>query len=75
MTDMQCLFQVSSSKLLMGGHQDKLIDLDLTKMTETAIVSNAYNFNVEPIILIIINFTKLQSKLEFDDSKRYLSDT
>ncbi|XP_037294341.1 PAN2-PAN3 deadenylation complex catalytic subunit PAN2 isoform X2 [Manduca sexta] len=37
MTDMQCLFQLSSSKLLMGGHQDKLINLDLNKMTETVI--------------------------------------
>ncbi|XP_049694170.2 PAN2-PAN3 deadenylation complex catalytic subunit PAN2 isoform X2 [Helicoverpa armigera] len=37
MTDMQCIFQVSSTKLMMGGHQDKLIDLDLNKMAETAI--------------------------------------
>ncbi|KAF9415411.1 hypothetical protein HW555_006938 [Spodoptera exigua] len=37
MTDMQCLFQVSATKLLMGGHQNKLIDLDLNRMTETAI--------------------------------------
>lgn len=39
MTDMQCLYQVNSTKLLMGGHQDKLIDLDLNKMVETIIVS------------------------------------
>ncbi|XP_075977787.1 PAN2-PAN3 deadenylation complex catalytic subunit PAN2 isoform X2 [Anticarsia gemmatalis] len=37
MIDMQCLYQVSTTKLLMGGHQDKLIDLDLTKMIETVI--------------------------------------
>ncbi|XP_004924145.2 PAN2-PAN3 deadenylation complex catalytic subunit PAN2 isoform X1 [Bombyx mori] len=37
MTDMQCLYQVNSTKLLMGGHQDKLIDLDLNKMVETII--------------------------------------
>lgn len=39
MTDMQCLFHVNSSKLLMGGHQNKLIDLDITKMVENVIVS------------------------------------
>ncbi|KAJ2948950.1 hypothetical protein O0L34_g5888 [Tuta absoluta] len=37
MTDMQCLYQVSKTKLLMGGHQDKLLDLDLNKMVETVI--------------------------------------
>ncbi|KAM3962664.1 PAN2-PAN3 deadenylation complex catalytic subunit PAN2 [Aphomia sociella] len=37
MTDMQCLFQVSPTKFLMGGHQDKLLDLDLNKMAETVI--------------------------------------
>lgn len=39
MTDMQCLFQVNSNKFLMGGHQDKLLELDLNKMAETVIVS------------------------------------
>lgn len=39
MREMQCLYQVSSTKLLMGGHQDKLLELDLTKMKETVIVS------------------------------------
>ncbi|CAH0715721.1 unnamed protein product, partial [Brenthis ino] len=37
MTDMQCLFQVNSHKFLMGGHQDKLLELDLNKMAETVI--------------------------------------
>ncbi|XP_038209667.1 PAN2-PAN3 deadenylation complex catalytic subunit PAN2 isoform X1 [Zerene cesonia] len=37
MTEMQCLFQPSPTKLLMGGHQDKLIDFDVTKMTESVI--------------------------------------
>ncbi|CAH0398456.1 unnamed protein product [Chilo suppressalis] len=37
MTDMQCLYQVSTTKLLMGGHQDKLLELDLTKMKEIVI--------------------------------------
>ncbi|KAL4707760.1 hypothetical protein ACJJTC_001706 [Scirpophaga incertulas] len=38
MTDMQCLYHVSTHKLLMGGHQDKLLELDLTKMKETVIL-------------------------------------
>lgn len=42
MTDMQCLFQVNATKLLMGGHQDKLLELDLNKMMETVIVSVVY---------------------------------
>ncbi|XP_073956897.1 PAN2-PAN3 deadenylation complex catalytic subunit PAN2 isoform X2 [Choristoneura fumiferana] len=37
MTDMQCLHQVGPTKLMIGGHQDTLIDLDLTKMVETVI--------------------------------------
>ncbi|KAL0883341.1 hypothetical protein ABMA27_016748 [Loxostege sticticalis] len=37
MTDMQCLYQVSTTKLLMGGHQDKLLELDLTSMKDTVI--------------------------------------
>ncbi|XP_072949046.1 PAN2-PAN3 deadenylation complex catalytic subunit PAN2 isoform X2 [Epargyreus clarus] len=37
MTDMQCLYEVNKTRLLMGGHQDKLLDLDLTKMKETVI--------------------------------------
>ncbi|KAJ0176776.1 hypothetical protein K1T71_007955 [Dendrolimus kikuchii] len=40
MTDMQCLYQVSSTKLMMGGHQAKLIDLDLNRMAETVIPIN-----------------------------------
>lgn len=42
MNDMQCLYQVSSNKLLMGGHQKKLLELDLNKMKETIIVSTFY---------------------------------
>nr|XP_026492192.1 PAN2-PAN3 deadenylation complex catalytic subunit PAN2 [Vanessa tameamea] len=37
MMDMQCLFQVNSHKFLIGGHQDKLLELDINKMTETVI--------------------------------------
>lgn len=39
MLEMQCLYQESPTKLLMGGHQDKLLELDITKMVETVIVS------------------------------------
>ncbi|KPJ12896.1 PAB-dependent poly(A)-specific ribonuclease subunit 2, partial [Papilio machaon] len=37
MTDMQCLLQVNPTKLMMGGHQNKLLEFDVTKMTETVI--------------------------------------
>ncbi|CAG9562072.1 unnamed protein product [Danaus chrysippus] len=37
MVDMQCLLQVNETKVLMGGHQDKLLDFDLVKMMETVI--------------------------------------
>ncbi|GBP30870.1 PAN2-PAN3 deadenylation complex catalytic subunit PAN2 [Eumeta japonica] len=35
MEDMQCLLQINGSRVLIGGHQKKLIDLDLNQMTET----------------------------------------
>ncbi|XP_023944660.2 PAN2-PAN3 deadenylation complex catalytic subunit PAN2 [Bicyclus anynana] len=37
MQDMQCLFQVDTHKVLMGGHQDKLLELDLNKWVEGVI--------------------------------------
>ncbi|CAK1556424.1 unnamed protein product [Leptosia nina] len=37
MIDMQCIFQASQTKLLMGGHQDKLIDFDVSEMKESII--------------------------------------
>ncbi|CAG4940821.1 unnamed protein product [Parnassius apollo] len=37
MIDMQCLFQVSPTKIMMGGHQSKLLELDINKMSETVI--------------------------------------
>ncbi|CAH2230052.1 jg20261 [Pararge aegeria aegeria] len=37
MEDMQCLFQVDTHKVLMGGHQDKLLELDLNKWVENVI--------------------------------------
>ncbi|XP_068633249.1 PAN2-PAN3 deadenylation complex catalytic subunit PAN2 [Battus philenor] len=37
MTDMQCMFQLSPTKLMMGGHQNKLLELDINKMTENII--------------------------------------
>ncbi|CAH2048481.1 unnamed protein product, partial [Iphiclides podalirius] len=37
MIDMQCLFQVNPTKLMMGGHQNNLLELDLNKMSETVL--------------------------------------
>lgn len=38
MIDMQCMLQLSN-RLIIGGHQDDIIDLDLATMTETKAVS------------------------------------
>ncbi len=38
LTDALCMFSASSNRLLIGGHQPNLIDLDLTTMTEQACV-------------------------------------
>lgn len=37
MIDMQCMLQLSN-RLIIGGHQEDIIDLDLTTMTETKAV-------------------------------------
>ncbi|XP_013164352.1 PREDICTED: PAB-dependent poly(A)-specific ribonuclease subunit PAN2 isoform X1 [Papilio xuthus] len=37
MIDMQCLLQVNSTKLMMGGHQKKLLEFDIAKFTENVI--------------------------------------
>ncbi|XP_033339230.2 PAN2-PAN3 deadenylation complex catalytic subunit PAN2 isoform X1 [Megalopta genalis] len=34
MTDMQCMLQVCSTRILMGGHQDEIIDFDLVTAKE-----------------------------------------
>lgn len=39
LTDALCMFSPSQTRLLIGGHQPNLIDLDLTSMTEQALVN------------------------------------
>lgn len=39
MTDMVCMLQMASNRLIMGGHQEVLIDFDLATATETNLVS------------------------------------
>lgn len=39
MTEMQCMLQLSPSRLLMAGHQDKLIDFNMSVCKETSLVS------------------------------------
>ncbi|XP_043674090.1 PAN2-PAN3 deadenylation complex catalytic subunit PAN2 isoform X2 [Vespula pensylvanica] len=38
MVDMQCMLQISPTRMLMGGHQEKLIDFNLTRGKETGLV-------------------------------------
>lgn len=38
MTNMQCMIQMAPNRIVMGGHQDELIDFDLTTATETKLV-------------------------------------
>ncbi|XP_014488070.1 PREDICTED: PAB-dependent poly(A)-specific ribonuclease subunit PAN2 isoform X2 [Dinoponera quadriceps] len=38
MNDMQCMLQISPTRLLMGGHQEKIIDFNLTTGKETGLV-------------------------------------
>lgn len=46
MTDMVCMVQMSPNRLIMGGHQDVIIDFDLTTATETKLVRHFYIFNI-----------------------------
>lgn len=39
MSNMQSMVEVSPNRIVMGGHQDELIDFDLTTATETRRVS------------------------------------
>lgn len=39
MTDMLCMLQMDSNRIIMGGHQEVLIDFDLSTATETKLVS------------------------------------
>ncbi|EFN73985.1 PAB-dependent poly(A)-specific ribonuclease subunit 2 [Camponotus floridanus] len=43
MNDMQCMLQISPTRLLMGGHQDKIIDFNLTRGKETGLVDVGEN--------------------------------
>ncbi|XP_018323979.1 PAN2-PAN3 deadenylation complex catalytic subunit PAN2 isoform X2 [Agrilus planipennis] len=36
--EMQCMLQLSPSRLLMGGHQDKLIDFNISHCKETTLI-------------------------------------
>lgn len=36
---MQCILQISPTRFLIGGHQDKLVDFNLTSCKETIVVS------------------------------------
>lgn len=38
MADMLCMIQMASNRLIMGGHQDVIIDFDLATATETKLV-------------------------------------
>ncbi|XP_066260794.1 PAN2-PAN3 deadenylation complex catalytic subunit PAN2 [Euwallacea similis] len=38
MSDMQCMLQVSPTRLIMGGHRDKLIDFNLQICKETQVI-------------------------------------
>ncbi|XP_020281533.1 PAB-dependent poly(A)-specific ribonuclease subunit PAN2 isoform X2 [Pseudomyrmex gracilis] len=38
MQDMQCMLQISPTRLLLGGHQDKIIDFNLTRGKESGLV-------------------------------------
>lgn len=45
MTDMVCMLQMASNRLIMGGHQEVLIDFDLDTATETKLVRKSnWNF-------------------------------
>lgn len=40
MINMQCMLQLAPNRLLIGGHQEDIIDLDLATMTESKSVSS-----------------------------------
>lgn len=40
MEEMQCQLQISRDTLLMGGHQDKVIEFNLSQGQETNLVCN-----------------------------------
>lgn len=40
LTDMQCMLQLSPERLLIAGHQDKMIDFNLSLCKESALVTS-----------------------------------
>lgn len=38
MNDMLCMLQLSQNRIIMGGHQNDIIDFDLETFTETNLV-------------------------------------
>lgn len=38
MSNMQCMIEVAPNRIMMGGHQDELIEFDLATATETKLV-------------------------------------
>lgn len=40
MTNMLCMIQMAPDRIIMGGHQDELIDFDLTTTTEKKLVKH-----------------------------------
>lgn len=38
LTNMLCMLQMAPNRILMGGHQDELVDFDLATMTESKLV-------------------------------------
>lgn len=40
MADMVCMIQMAPNRLILGGHQEVIIDFDLAKATETKLVGD-----------------------------------
>lgn len=60
MTDMVCMIQMAPNRLIMGGHQEVIIDFDLTTATETKLVmlkmvSNPQNYFIRNFMTSLTN--------------------
>lgn len=44
MTDMVCMIQMAPNRLIMGGHQEVIVDFDLATATETKLVRFSKKF-------------------------------
>lgn len=42
MTDLVCMIQMAPNRIIMGGHQEVIIDFDLATATETKLVSSTF---------------------------------